>query len=95
MSRRHLTPVEIRPPVKVDAYRVEGKVADILERSADVPDVRKSGRGDLGESEDVLVRQVTADTDLAPGDGERLRARVRPFTSRNNRDPSAALLSMS
>ena len=81
--------------MKVDAYRVEGKVADVLERSAEVPDVRKPGSGDLGESEDVLVGLVTADTDLAPGDGERLRAAVRPLTSMNNRDPSAALLSMS
>ena len=31
-------------------------------------------RGDLRESEDVLVGLVAADTDLAPGDGERLRA---------------------
>ena len=40
----------------------------------DVPDVRESGREDFGEREDVLIGHVASDTDLAPGDGERLRS---------------------
>src|SRR6185437_11521681 len=72
-SRGHLASAEVRPPGKAHADRIEGEVTDIPEGATEVPDVGESGRGDLGESQDVLTGHVAPYADLASGDRERLR----------------------
>ena len=81
--------------MKVDAYRIERKIANLLERSADIPNIRKPGSGDFSESENVLVGHITPDTDLTPGDGKRLRAAGPSLHLDEQQGPFGPLLSMS
>src|SRR5829696_3329119 len=72
-SRRYFSSFEVRLPLEVDADRVERKITDVLERLTYIPHVGIDSVIDLDKGEDVLVRLVAPNADLATCDRERFR----------------------